>query len=518
MQHRRLLPLLLPLLLLAACSEDQSPTAPTPPAGPSGPAFTTAAGLLVVNSLADPGDGTCNAAQCTLREAINDPGSTEISFAPGLTGPITLARSGAGGGTLVIEKTLTITGPGTGIVIRRRSTDPAFRIFRIGSAAAVKLTNLTISNGRTDLGGGGINNFGTLRLIHSTVAGNFATLRGGGIDNHGTLTLTNSRVSGNSTTRRGGGIFNCAHCTLTVTGSTVEDNSGSGIDNFGGTLTLTNSTVARNSGGGIATFRGQCTLTHARIVGNSGFFGGIVAGGEGSSVTLTRSTIARNSTTQHGGGIANGDGGTFTIINSTVVGNSAAIGGGISNEALGFGRLASTLRLTNSTVSGNSASFGGGIFNRNFLEEAPAFLVLTNTTVASNSATEGGGGIDLIFSDLTLINSLVAQNLAPTGPDVLKSAEGASVLARFNLIGDGSGSGITNTDGNQVGNVSPNSSPIDPKIGPLADNGGPTRTRALLLGSPAIDAASTPDCPTTDQRGVLRPQGAACDIGSYERE
>jgi hypothetical protein len=90
--------------------------------------------------------------------------------------------------------------------------------------------------------------------------------------------------------------------------------------------------------------------------------------------------------------------------------------------------------------------------------------------------------------------------------------------AHFSLIGDGTGSDITNTNGNQVGNVPPNSSPIDPRLGPLVDNGGPTRTHALLLGSPAIDAASTPDCPTTDQRGVLRPQGAACDIGSYERQ
>src|SRR5207248_315877 len=153
MQDPRPLALLLPLLVLAACSEDQSPTAPTPPAEPSGPAFSQTASLKVVNSLADPGDGTCNATQCTLREAINAPGSTEISFVPGLTGAITLAKSGAGGGTLVIEKTLTITGPSAGIVIRRRSTDPAFRILRIGTGVSVTLTNLTIRNGKTDLGG-----------------------------------------------------------------------------------------------------------------------------------------------------------------------------------------------------------------------------------------------------------------------------------------------------------------------------------------------------------------------------
>jgi hypothetical protein len=110
----------------------------------------------------------------------------------------------------------------------------------------------------------------------------------------------------------------------------------------------------------------------------------------------------------------------------------------------------------------------------------------------------------------------VAQNSAPTGPDFFNSS--GEVFARFSLIGDGTGSPITNTDGNQVGNVPPNTSPIDSRLGPLADNGGPTRTHALLLGSPAIDAASTPICPTTDQRGVLRPQGPACDIGSYERQ
>ena len=70
----------------------------------------------------------------------------------------------------------------------------------------------------------------------------------------------------------------------------------------------------------------------------------------------------------------------------------------------------------------------------------------------------------------------------------------------------------------QVGNVAPNTSPIDPRLGPLADSGGPTRTHALLAGSPAIAAASAQDCPPTDQRGVSRSQGGACDIGSYERE
>jgi CSLREA domain-containing protein len=509
MQHRHQLALLLPLLVLAACGEDQSPTAPTPPAEPGGPAFGHTAGHKVVNSLADPGDGTCTATQCTLREAIKDPQSTEISFAPGLTGTITLARSGLGGGTLAIEKSLSITGPSTGIVIRRRSTDPAFRIVRIGSAVTVRLTNLTIRNGKMDRGGGGILSFGTLALTNCTVAGNSATLRGGGIDSHGTLTLLHSTVAGNS----GGGIANPmtnpSH-TLILTNSTVADNSGFGILNRGGTLALAHSTIARNSRGGIVNGHGTATLIDARIVGNS--TNGGISTFEG-TVMLTNSTVAGNSGAG-GGGIRN-DGGSLSLTNSTVAGNSATVGGGILNH--GEIRNPGGVGLTNSTVSGNSARSGGGIYNS--AGDSDAFVGLTNSTVTLNSATQEGGGIRTggFDSGVRLTNSLVAQNSAPTGPDMFTSPE-SFVSGRFSLIGDGSGSGITNTEGNQVGNVSPNSSPIDPRLGPLADNGGPTRTHALLLGSPAIDAASTPDCPTTDQRGVLRPQGAACDIGSYERK
>jgi trimeric autotransporter adhesin len=428
-----------------------------------------------VNSLADPGNGPCNATQCTLREAINDPQTTEISFAPGLTGRITLARPGAGGGTLRIEKTLSITGPSRGIVIRRRSTDPAFRIVRIGSGVTVKLTNLSIRNGKDDHGGG-IINFGTLALTQCTVAGNRATLRGGGIDNHGPLTVTSSTVAGNS----GGGIFSQDH-RLTLTRSTVADNAPVGIFNQGGTLALRHSTVAGNSGRGIASVRGTATLSHARIIGNSHPFrgGGILA--SDTRVTVTHSTIAFNSAT-------------------------LGFGGGIGSDG-------SRLTLTNSTVSGNSARFAGGIANGTAVG---ASITLTNSTVARNSATELGGGIlqtgEEARAFLVLTNSLVAENSAPTGPDVFIA--GGAVAARFNLIGDGSGSGITSTDGNQVGSAS---QPIDPKLGPLANNGGLTQTHALLLGSPAIDAASTPDCPSTDQRGVLRPQGVACDIGSFER-
>ena len=133
--------------------------------------------------------------------------------------------------------------------------------------------------------------------------------------------------------------------------------------------------------------------------------------------------------------------------------------------------------------------------------------------MASNSARVKGGGILVEsfgeFAPVGLTNTIVARNTAPTGPDLL-----GEIGAAFSLIGDGTGAAIINTNGNQVGRVPPHTGPIDPLLGPLANNGGPTRTRALLAGSPAIDAASSDRCPGKDQRGVARPQGAACDIGT----
>jgi CSLREA domain-containing protein len=493
--------LVLPLIVFAACAKDQ-PTAPTSSAEIDGPSLSHTAEHKVVNSVADPGDGICNARQCTLREAINHPASTQITFAPGLTGPITLVR------TLGIDKALSITGPSAGMVIRRRTTDPAFRIFRIGHAT-VTMRNLIIRNGKADRQGGGIISYGTLRLIHGTVSANSPD----GIDNHGALTVTNSDIVSNL----GGGIVNRDDVSLTVTNSTVAHNAGVGITNNGGMIVVTHSTVADNSGGGVAAVRGTSDLSDVRIVDNSSSRGGgiVVFAGR---VRLTNSTVARNSAGS-GGGIFSDQGSTFTITNSTIVGNTATNeGGGIANEAFHFCRVGNSLRLTNSTVSGNSASSGGGISNAGC---GGASLRLTNSTVARNSATRAGGGIiEQTFEagGTNLTNSLVAQNSAPKGPDVLKGGEFSSISARFSLIGDGTDSGISNTDGNQVGNVSPHDSPIDPRIGPLAQNGGPTRTHALQADSPALDAASTSDCPRTDQRGVLRPQGAGCDIGSYERE
>jgi CSLREA domain-containing protein len=244
---------------------------------------------------------------------------------------------------------------------------------------------------------------------------------------------------------------------------------GGGIRNAG-TLTLNESTVRSSTGipldvfgGGIANL-GTLTLNDSTVSKNGSQVQGVLGGGIGNFVgataTLNRSTVSGNSTGSFGGGIRNL--GLLTIANSTVSGNTAFGGGGIQNG------IDDTVAITNSTVTANQAAFGGGLLNN-------GLLTLKNTIVGTNTA----------------------------GGDCL----GAPTSLGHNLDGDGS-CGLT-----AAGDISN----TDPRLGSLADNGGLTQTHALLSDSPAIDAGSA-DCPppASDQRGVPRPQGAACDIGAFE--
>jgi predicted outer membrane repeat protein len=175
----------------------------------------------------------------------------------------------------------------------------------------------------------------------------------------------------------------------------------------------------------------------------------------------------------------------MTVTDSTVSGNTADYsGGGIYGDGL---------TLTNSTVSGNTADYsGGGIYGDG--------LTLTNSTVSGNDANQSGAGI--YSGDATLTHTIVAGN-GTTTPNCNEALDSLG----YNL-----------TDDDSCGFTAPGDLVVaDAMLGPLADNGGPTETHALLAGSPAIDAGS-PDCPppSTDQRGVTRPQGAACDVGAFE--
>ena len=157
-----------------------------------------------------------------------------------------------------------------------------------------------------------------------------------------------------------------------------------------------------------------------------------------------------------------------------------------------------TLTLMNTTLSGNTAVYiGGGIFNY-----ASATLTVASSTLSGNSAAYGGGIYNHVSSVATLNNTIVANS--PTGGDLSGAFAGS-----HNLIEDGSGTGLTGTI------------VADPNLGTLADNGGPTRTFVLLVGSFAIDAGDNTLIPVsiiTDQRGTgyARIVGGTVDIGAFE--
>ena len=237
-------------------------------------------------------------------------------------------------------------------------------------------------------------------------------------------------------------------------------------------LTITDGNASTGGGGGIEN-EGTLTVSNSMLSGNSSYeFGGGIEN-EG-TLTVNNSTFSGNSTTSTflgvGGGIENE--GALTVTNSTLSGNTAAVrGGGIDNDG--------TLTVSNSTLSENSAPQGGGINNA-----FSCTLTVSNSTISGNTASSSGGGINN-DGTLTLLSTIVAGNTATADdPDIDGQLQSGST---YNLIGDGTGmTGITNgTDGNQVGTAS---SPINPLLGPLANDGGTTQNMALLTGSPAINA------------------------------
>jgi hypothetical protein len=209
----------------------------------------------------------------------------------------------------------------------------------------------------------------------------------------------------------------------------------------------------------------------------------------GVTATLNR-LIIRHGKSDRAGGLYNF--GALTLNNSVIMSNSVSSdGGGVINEG--------TMFINNSTFSGNSALYSGGIANY-----GP--MTIRNSTISGNSAGSQSGGV---FNEnaLTLRNTLIANNSASGGGDDCK---GSPATGNNNLIEIAACNIFNNSNGNIVGQ--------DPNLAPLADNGGGTLTYALQAGSPAIDAGDNATCLATDQRGISRPLGSACDIGSFEAD
>ena len=396
---------------------------------------------------------------------------------------------------------------------------------------ALTLVDSIISENFSDSDGGGIySQDGNLVVNSSTVIGNFSDGRGGGIYANGDLaTLNDSSVSDNRTGRfgDGGGIFTLsADVRLnnsSITANVTDDfGDGGGISSSSGDVILNNSSVSANTaglnadGGGIDTSSGDVFVNSSTISGNqSSDEGGGIHSSSG-NVTFNDSSLSNNTAGDEGGGVSTSSG-DLTFDRSTINGNLSGLEGG------GIETLFGDILLRNSTVSGNqSGASGGGIY-----QDFGDFTRIVNSTIFNNQSDGDGGGIHHAgassLDTLIIENSIVAGNVTVNGigSDLNYSSNIVSSV-RNSLIGSNAGTplqaispGATDADGNLVGTAA---APIDPLLGALADNGGPTLTHALLAGSPAINAGGSVsvDIGNTDQRGEARISDGQIDIGAFE--
>jgi hypothetical protein len=203
------------------------------------------------------------------------------------------------------------------------------------------------------------------------------------------------------------------------------------------------------------------------------------------------------------------------LSDAAVVGNDGWDGAGIYSEG--------TLAIARSTVSGNSAfQDGGGLY----LLGSDASL--ENATISANIAARNGGGV-FVGTNLDLTNVTIADNEAESGGGIHEQVDTQTTDSTNTIVARNDGGSCSGTTGAIVSTFTltdeascvPGSDPsnlvvVDPRLGSLGDNGGPTQTLLPLNGSDAIDNGSSAVCPTVDQRGVSRPAGAGCDIGAVE--
>lgn len=439
---------------------------------------------------------------CSLREAIRAANLDQaVDACPAGSGTDTITL---GAQTYTLQRAadttdddaqtgdLDLAGPLTLIGVKGSTTIVASNLFdrvvHVLPGATVQISGVVLTGGYVDMAvGGGILNEGTLTLTDSALRQNSATQGdGGGIynTNRGILTLLRTEVSGNDAGPRasGAGIVNDG--SLTITASLIRDNhgdyatAGGGIANRG-TLTMTTTTVSGNS-------------ADSSNLGNTAG-GGILNSG---TATISASTISGNSTSGGGRGAGIYTRGEILLINTTIHGNTTgagveegSVGGGIANEG---GKVrGSNNTITGNTVAGNSDAPGQG---------AGIYTAAGSSTKLWNTILAGNTGVGTATSDC--VGPLTSNG--------------------YNLIQNASGCTITGETTNILG--------VDPKLGPLQNNGGLTLTRMVLSGSPALDAAhpalpgADPNaCYYTDQRDLTRPQDgngdgvARCDIGAVER-
>ncbi|MGH2953154.1 MAG: choice-of-anchor Q domain-containing protein [Solirubrobacterales bacterium] len=457
------------------------------------------ADTIEVTNLEDTGDGSLPTA---ITEANTNGEADLITFASGLSGTIEIDED-----LQIRDEPLEIQGPGASVItIDGQGIDQVFYLLDFDEPnTPVTISGLTVTGGDTAGAsggyGGGIESipfFGEpadLTLADMVITGNYAASDGGGVYvEGGSLTVVNSLITANEAGDRGGGIYlygaaGDAATQLTVTNTTISDNLAEGdgggvyVGYASGDAVFQSTTVANNTSnedaGGIS-FRGD--------------------GGDDAGLTLDATTVSGNSAEEAAGGVwFLGPSGPSVVRNSTISGNSAYYGGGIS----AFPFFDEPIAVTNSTIVDNQAeatgfASGGGIFLVGQDDDADGetdTLTLSSTIVANNSSGEGGEDVDGSAGTFATGFSLIED------PTVTGGATLAETPAGSNLFG------------------------VDPQLGPLAGNGGPTLTHLPAPTSPALDVGVNNNL-QTDQRGLARTQDLSAiangaspdgsDIGAVE--
>ncbi len=444
-----------------------------------------------VNSLNDLNDGACNAAHCSLREAIiatiSAPSNDSIIFSVS--------------GTIFLSSTLPGISPNNVLIIDGSNTitiDGGSRVRVISNSGNLTLRNLTITNGAVfDDFGGGVLNKGRLLIENSTFSNNTAstlnaTAGGGAIYNGGSLTINDGYFNFNKAINTGRGIAEggAIYSNGEYTEVKIDEN------------TILKRNQAAHHGGAIYNALGHLTIKNSKLEDNSSAKGG-------------------------GGGIYDRNGASMNIINTTLKGNSAEFGGGIfssaylteihgstfesnsANNTDGGGiyiHSSSTLDISNSTLKSNVAQNGGGVF----LLGGAGFI---NVTLSENRATISGGGVHA-RSNLKLYNTIIADSVS--GGDCTLGSGGFMTGISYNNLIEGTASNACGLDDGTNGNIIGS----DPDLRLFV---GSPAYYTLGNNSPAIDAGNDTICVAspvnnTSQNGVTRPQGAHCDIGAYEKQ
>jgi predicted outer membrane repeat protein len=471
------------------------------------------ANTITVNDLVD-GTGGPN---CKLRDAITaannntavggcaagSPGLDTIVFSLSIACNVVQCSSLLSSALPTVTQDLTING---GSAHPSISGENLYRVFDLG-VATVNISNLIITKGSGDFGGGMRMAGTTLTLNNVNFPANHAQFLsgggGGGIYvESGTLTVNNSTFPGNSAGGFGGAIGQA--------GGSVTVNGGSFTNNTAG------------SGGAIGTIATSGLNIAGSVFDTNGaaLWGGAVYVQDSTAQATIAGTTFTNNYAQgvgpsFGGGAIRVSNGKLRLTASTLTGNTA-VGNGAALNLFGIIGV-----LSNVTLSGNVAQgSGGGIYAQTDNPfSSPLMLDIDNATITGNTADTdnndvgNGGGIFVLSGTANVRNSIIAGNFdTPNNSGagtVHPNCSGTFATTQFNLIGrnDGCSGFVNGVNGNQVGTAA---APIDPKLDPsgLQNNGGPTKTIALLPGSPAIDKGKNTATDAlgnpilTDQRGT----------------